>query len=162
VNKALISSKRTDWRTPKYVLDVVRQVGKITLDPCASPYFRRWFADVNWTEGYDNYRHPGGLCFMNPPYGRDLWLWVCEYKRLLLIHMVPDPSEIIMLVPARPGSRWFDMAWRRSDAYCFWNGRIKFEGAKGPAPFPSIFFYRGSRPYRFCDVFSKHGIVGVI
>jgi hypothetical protein len=53
INKALYSSKKEDWRTPKEVLDVVREVGPIDLDPCASPNKRYWFAKHNWTD-YDN------------------------------------------------------------------------------------------------------------
>ncbi len=160
MNKALLSSKKQDWRTPKEVLDVVRQMGPIEFDPCASKDKKHWFAKVNYTD-YDQQsdlgKQPRGLSFANPPYGHSIPAWV---GRLEL--MAPKFSdETIVLLPNRPGSRWYRTMWKRSDAYCFWNGRIKFVGALGSAPFPSVFFYKGPNKWKFCDVFSKHGDVGI-
>ena len=157
MNKAPLSSNKNDWRTPKKVLDVVRKVGPIKLDPCASKDKRHWFAELNWTDyNEENYDAPvDGLSFMNPPYGRKIDDWVDRWHDGFA-------EGIIALLPARPGSCWYREMWSTSEAYCFWNGRITFVGAPSPAPFPSIFFYKGKRKWKFCDVFSQHGDVGIL
>jgi site-specific DNA-methyltransferase (adenine-specific) len=160
MNPALHSSKKHDWRTPEEVLDLVREVGPIALDPCASENKKYWFAKVNWTEKTEahDWHSVEGLCFMNPPYGRVLPKWVYRwYDEAYILY-----PESIILTPARPGTQWFRSAWQYADAYCFWDGRITFEGAPGPAPFPSALFYIGKRPHKFCDVFRAKGIVGVL
>jgi site-specific DNA-methyltransferase (adenine-specific) len=160
ISKALYSSKKEDWRTPKEVLDVVREMGPIDLDPCASPNKRHWFAKDNWTdEGLLATRDlPKGLIFVNPPYGSNIIDWVTKWTEgISLSH-----RSSILLLPSRTDTRWFHETWKSIAAYCFWEGRIKFVGAPHPAPFPSVLFYAGANPHRFCDVFQKKGIVGLI
>ncbi len=81
----LLSSARQDWRTPPWFLDLVRQVGIITLDPASAPdnptgaaaFFAR---DVSipivgeWrgTCGLVGAWTRPGLAFVNPPYGGHL------------------------------------------------------------------------------------------
>jgi site-specific DNA-methyltransferase (adenine-specific) len=163
INKALYSSKKEDWRTPRDVLDVVREVAQISLDPCADKDEKNWFACENWTHVESQCPEYGSgskfiMAFVNPPYGRKTEEWVYIINSLALDHV----DEIISLLPARTDTQWFKMAWRSSRAYCFWEGRIKFVGAPHPAPFPSVLFYAGPNPHRFCDVFQRKGIVGLI
>lgn len=85
----LHSSKKHDWRTPPEVLDVVRELGPIGLDPCASSNPEHWFADVNVPKEKSNFRddawaatHENSVVFVNPPYGRELtdWMLRCYAK----------------------------------------------------------------------------------
>ena len=72
-----------------------------------------------------------GVCWMNPPYGRDIALWVKkaweESQR---------GATVVCLLPVSASSAWWhdyvigaEIRWLR--------GRIKFEGAKWTAPFSS-------------------------
>lgn len=161
---ALHSSDRHDWQTPPDVLELVRQLGPIRLDPCTTP--ENPTGAVTWVappeDGLDVvWNNPGsltgGLVFVNPPYGRQLPLWVdhCAYygKRA---------TEIVLLTPARTDTRWFRVIWSEARALCFWNGRMRFVGAPAPAPFPSLLTYWGPVPWAFCHRFSDHGCVQVL
>jgi hypothetical protein len=44
-----------------------------------------------------------------------------------------------------------------ADALCFWKGRIKFVGARDPAPFPSLIAYWGNDTDRFKTILGKKG-----
>lgn len=159
IDKVLHSSKRFDWRTPREILDLVNMVDEIIFDPCASEDKAHWFAEINQTKADDSlYLNPPyhKMTFINPPYGRSLMSWVEYYGK------VSGICQGILLVPARTDTAWFRDAWHYSSAYCFWRGRITFDGAPNPAPFPSVLFYKGERPYKFCHVFQPKGIVGII
>ncbi len=110
----------------------------------------------------------GGV-FCNPPYGRSMVKWiikgVSEFNDLNDRDCVggpPDPTieqrdALIMLVPARPDTRWFQHeTLPYATGLCFWRGRLTFSGSD-PAPFPSLIIYFGQRPKRFTRVFSPHG-----
>lgn len=153
----LMSSARGDWQTPDCVLERVRKVAPIGLDPCTSPE-NPCGADycstpllggdgllADWTA----FHAPGRLVYCNPPYGRGIGAWVekChdEYMR---------GGEVIALLPARTDTRWFP--WD-AVAICFWRGRLTFKGAPAPAPFPSAVVYWGQRYWAFNDAFCDVG-----
>jgi len=156
LQRSLMTSKRDSWNTPECVLELVRKMGPIRLDPCsnadsvvgATLAFESGGLDIDWTDTAD-----GGLTFVNPVYGREIWDWVlrCAFE-------AGRGCEIVALLPARPDTRWFSSAWE-ADALCFWRGRIRFLGAPSSAPFPSVVAYWGPRRYRFADVFSEVGHV---
>jgi hypothetical protein len=168
----LMSSAKSDWRTPDNVLDLVRQVGSIALDPATSmdnPTGARVFCvhPRDWIPGVPaavpdglNQVWPelasGGLPYVNPPYGRDIgrWLARCWYVGQL-------GGEVIALLPARTDTAWWNrfVAPPASQAVCFWAGRLTFVGAPSPAPFPSAVAYYGRRANRFADVFETMGAI---
>ena len=47
---------------------------------------------------------------------------------------------VVVLVPARPDTKWFARAWNAAEEVLFVRGRLKFEGAPSSAPFPSVVF----------------------
>lgn len=157
----LLSSERHDWETPDEILDLVRQLGLIDLDPCTShenpceakAYLTHGGLDTDWrlhmTDGI-------GLVYCNPPYGREVADWV--YK---CIHESFRGSEIVLLTACRPDTEWYDRARRSCSAWCEIKGRLTFRGAKSPAPFPSVAHYWGPKPHLFAHVFSTIGRVGV-
>ncbi len=135
---------RDDWGTPVEVLDCVRRVAPIVLDPCSGPnsVLR---APVSWdgssikVDGLRRnwstpFRDADGLAFINYPYSAaNAW---AEKIADEAGHRVP----MIVLCPARTDTR----AWRamvaHADAIAFWRGRIRFlvDGEPGgTAPFPS-------------------------
>lgn len=157
VAAALLSSAKDDWRTPGPVLERVRKVGPIGLDPCTArdnptrariAFFRRGL-ELPW-QGH-------GLVYVNPPYGRELPAWVTK-----VVEESWAGSEIILLVPARTDTRWWGQAYAASASVALWRGRLTFEGAPAPAPFPSCLFYLGPRPHGFDHAFEDkaHIIAG--
>lgn len=155
---ALLSSARMDWQTPPGVLDLVRGLGQIDLDPCTTAdnptEARRFYAPpqdgltLPWGEG---------LAYVNPPYGREIGAWVDRCHRSAL-----GGLEVVLLTPSRTDTRWFTRLWETADAMCFWRGRIRFAGAPHPAPFPSLVTYFGEDPWLFASVFREAGAVQVL
>jgi hypothetical protein len=173
------SSDRSDWQTPDEVLERVRRVEPIALDPCTTadnpcrakaicvpPGEAGKYAsvEVGCEMVVDGLASPwsrmasraGGLIYCNPPYGRDIWRWLEKCVEAGW----EDEAEVIALVPARTDTSW----WQRycsppepAYAVCFWAGRLTFKGAPAPAPFPSALVYWGPRRFRFAEAFASAG-----
>lgn len=134
-----MSSARTGegsdtWRTPPVVLDRVQRISRIGLDPCASDDPARWFAEQNYNALDNGLGLPWddfGLVYVNPPYSHMLE-WSAAIQQA-----AHHGSSVIALVPARTDTKWWRKATQEADCVAFWNGRITFAEAPGPAPFPS-------------------------
>lgn len=78
-----------------------------------------------------------GVCWMNPPYGREIGKWVrraFEYS-----------GVCVCLLPARTDTAWFHDYCTKGSVE-FLRGRLKFGGAKNAAPFPSmVVVFSGAR-----------------
>lgn len=152
----LMSSKRDDWRTPECVLELVRKLGPIALDPCTWPGnptgATEFFTADEDGLGRSWETVPPGLVFVNPPYGRAIVRWInkCAAE-------AGEGAEIVALVPARPDTRWWKMVTYTASAVCFWRGRMVFQGAEHAAPFPSAIIYWGRNVERFRETFRHHG-----
>lgn len=175
---------RADWQTPAEVLELVRRVAPIGLDPCTSPAnptgawifavasaefdrlqspgvvgpMKRDGLSPDWT--WRGNTPPGSLVFVNPPYGEGIGDWTAR-----CVVAADHGCEVIALVPARTDTSYFhrDLAPPASDAVCFWRGRVTFvnpdTGAGDPATFPSALVYYGARRFRFASVFSEAGAI---
>lgn len=132
------SSARTNrgsdnWQTPDVVLDGVRRIGPIDLDPCTDETnpcgARTWF----WAGGLETpWMVVSGLIYVNPPYSQmAAWAHKCAFESR------ECGARIIALVPARTDTRWWREATSEVECVAFWNGRLTFKGAPAPAPFPS-------------------------
>lgn len=169
MNPKLNSSVKMDWQTPDSFLALVRQVDPISLDPCTTA--ENPTGAATWCTGLlmrmtnpqsvidDGLSIPwgaaggGGLVYVNPPYGRELPKWVEKCREEAI-----EGCEIILLVPARTDTKWWQSAYRSADMTLLWRGRIRFKGAESPAPFPSAVFYFGPRAELFRDVFDGKGL----
>jgi site-specific DNA-methyltransferase (adenine-specific) len=70
---------------------------------------------------------------MNPPYGREISLWVKKAYESSL----DDGTVVACLLPARTDTGWWhDYVLRYAERVWFIRGRLRFSG-KGSAPFPS-------------------------
>lgn len=160
------------WCTPREILDLVEEVGRITLDPCPGP--KGWTgaaSELRLDEGNDGldtdwyghwYEDLGGmgLAFVNPPFGRghlDLWApkIAAEARRGL---------EVIAVLPATPGPAWWQDHVTTAQAICFLRGRPKFLlpetlKPKSTGTKDCAIAYWGDRARRFARVFAPHGWV---
>jgi hypothetical protein len=155
MSKALRSPlARNDWQTPELVLERVRRVAPIGLDPCTvrsnptgAEYIRTPSCDpdglrTNWTEF-------NGLVYVNPPYIRT---WYDKILKELF-----NQVHIIALIMAKPGAHWFQELIEPCHVVLFWKGRLTFVGAPNSAPFDSAVLYHGPHPDRFRSAFSGCG-----
>ena len=71
-----------------------------------------------------------GVCWCNPPYGREIGKWVRKAAE--------SRCTVVMLLPARTDTKWFhDYIYGKAEIR-FIKGRLKFGDAKNSAPFPSM------------------------
>jgi phage N-6-adenine-methyltransferase len=154
LSPALMTSDSVEWYTPQHVVErVLAALDGVDLDPCADAG-RSIPAARHYTEAEDGLAHEWhGRVYMNPPYARHvIEKWTGKLAAEFASGRV---TEAIALVPARVDTRW----WRDFPArsVCFVNGRLKFSGVEGSAPFPSALLYLGARPEVFDAVFSTVG-----
>lgn len=122
----------TEYRTPEYILDVVRSFfgGVIELDPATSPdnptKARKFFTKE--TDGLSQDWSKTGV-FVNPPYGKELRKWVAKIGE-----EARKGHEIVALLP---GQRFETRYWQRDilipqlGAIVFIRGRVSFLDSDG-------------------------------
>lgn len=165
----MASSASAHWCTPEKILEPIRQVNTIALDPCSNLYSivepkkailppqdglaLCWKDLVDEVEG-------GGLIFCNPPYGKEVRYWIqkCAIESA-------RGCEIVLLTAARTETKYFQN-WVLGTAQrcCLLKGRVTFidgtgQGRNNPAFFPSALTYWGPNPERFDDVFKDKGYI---
>jgi hypothetical protein len=177
VDAAMFSSEYDSWCTPAPVLDRVRRIDRIGLDPFSNAQsivgaLRQFRLD----RGEDALRldwRGHGLVFVNPPFGDE----IADCMRRVA-YFAELGVEIVALVPHRTDTAWYREAVRTVRAKCEWYGRMKFLrgqadraqltllGAPAPlppmegetsAPFPTVLLYYGRRRARFVRAFEGAG-----
>lgn len=133
------SSKTDLWATPQVFFDELDNEFHFETDVCALPEnakCKRYFTPQQdgLSQEWD------GVCWMNPPYGRDISKWMKKaYKSSL------HGATVVCLVPSRTDTKWFhDFAMKGEIRFV--KGRLKFGGCKNSAPFPSaVVVFRGKK-----------------
>ena len=132
---ALFSTNSNEWETPQDLFVHYNKLFKFNLDVCASSannkcirYFSKSDNGLGRTWSRCNW--------MNPPYGRQIILWVKKaYEESL------SGNTTVCLLPARTDTRWWHDYVLKADSIYFIKGRLKFkQNKKEPrctAPFPS-------------------------
>jgi len=130
VNRVHFSSKSQEWATPQALFDELNAEFGFTTDVAATDENTK--CDRYFTKECDALDRPWtGVCWMNPPYGRQIGKWVKKaYEAALL------GSTIVCLLPAKTDTAWWHDYVVRGEVR-FLRGRITFEGAKHNAPFGS-------------------------
>lgn len=128
----MFSSKTDQWETPQDFFDQLNKEFHFTLDVCALPENAKC-VDY-YTPEQDGLSMPWtGVCWCNPPYGRQIGQWV---RRALFASV--SGATVVMLLPARTDTRWFHEYIYSKAEIRFVKGRLKFGGADNAAPFPSM------------------------
>lgn len=125
------SSKTPEWATPQAFFDALHQQYNFTLDVCATAEnakCARYYTPVE--DGLQQVWE--GVCWMNPPYGRQIGKWVKKAWEAS-----QGGATVVCLLPARTDTAWFHDYCLRYGEVTFLRGRIKFGGHRNAAPFPS-------------------------
>jgi phage N-6-adenine-methyltransferase len=129
--KVHYSSATPEWATPQWLFDRLNAEFHFTLDVCATPEnakCARYF-----TKEQDGLaREWTGVCWMNPPYGRQVGKWVKK-----AFDQAADGVTTVCLLPARTDTRWFHQYCAKGDVQ-FIKGRLYFGDGEGRAPFPNM------------------------
>lgn len=132
--KGLMTSLSCEWGTPQGLFDELNEEFNFTLDVCATKknakcelYFKIDKLGGGLFESWNKC-----VCWMNPPYGREIVKWVKKaYEESL------KEVAVVCLLPSRTDTRWWHDYVMKAKEIRFIKGRLKFGGAKNSAPFPS-------------------------
>jgi phage N-6-adenine-methyltransferase len=128
----LFSSATDEWETPPKFFQRLDERWRFTWDLCATPKNAK--CECFYTREDDSLSKPWrGTCWLNPPYGRHIHLWIEKAARAAL----DGDATVVCLIPSRTDTRWWHDWVQKYGQVTFIRGRLRFCGAKAPAPFPS-------------------------
>ena len=127
-------SKTVEWATPINLFKELDTEFHFTLDPCSTHENAKCKKHYTIAEDGLIQDWGGEIVFCNPPYGRELGLWVEKcYKESM-----KTGTTCVMLIPSRTDTKWFHEYIYHKSEIRFIKGRLKFGDGKAPAPFPSM------------------------
>lgn len=120
IERALFSNVTEHWATPVELREQLQKEFDFTLDPC--PFQSRTVdgLQMSWL---------GQRVYCNPPYGPGIEQWLRKSREAKLA---------VYLLPARTDVAWWHNWAMLADEVRFLRGRLKFNGSKNSAPFPSV------------------------
>lgn len=125
------SSKTDLWGTPQTLFDTLQAEFVFTLDVCANEENAK--CERFHTLKTDGLRQDwAGVCWMNPPYGREIGKWVKKAYQ-----SAEQGATVVCLLPARTDTIWWQTYASRATEIRFYKGRLKFGDATNSATFPS-------------------------
>ena len=130
----MYSSKPDQWATPQDFYEKLNMEFSFDLDPCADETNHKCalYFDKNKNGLLQDWG--GHRVFCNPPYGKDIKLWVQKCYE----ESRKENTVVVMLIHARTDTKYFhDFIWKKSEIR-FVKGRLKFGESKNSAPFPSM------------------------
>lgn len=122
MNKDLMFSSKTDlWATPQTFFDELNSEFGFDTDVCAlasNAKCAKFFTpEVNGlTQEWE------GVCWMNPPYGRGIGMWLKK-----AYESSQKGATVVCLVPSRTDTRWWHDYCMKGEVR-FIKGRLKFGG----------------------------------
>ena len=132
MNTDVMFSSKTDlWATPQDFFDKLDKVFRFETDVCAmndnAKCLNFYTPEQNGLE-----QEWKGVCWMNPPYGREIGAWIEKaYKSAK-----QNGATVVCLIPARVDTRWWHDYCSKGEVH-FVKGRLKFGDSKDSAPFPN-------------------------
>lgn len=144
MNKELLfSSKKMDWSTPQWLFDLLDREFHFDIDVCADAEdhkCRTYLSiedDALKTDWGDFLSEDNPVCWMNPPYGRDIGKWIRKAQE-----ESRKGCTVVCLVPARTDTQWW---WD----YCTGAYEIRF--LKGRLVFGSDAYWEWLWDQEFVD-----------
>ena len=131
VSEIMFSSKTDLWETPQFLFDELDKEFGFTLDVCANEDNKK--CDNYYNKEDDALsKNWSGQCWMNPPYGKEIYKFVQKAYESSLVG-----STVVCLLPSRTDTKWWHEFCMKGEIR-FIKGRLKFGNSKNSAPFPSV------------------------
>jgi phage N-6-adenine-methyltransferase len=127
------SSDKMDWETPDDLFKKLDQEFHFTLDVCATKHnkkCKRFFSPEDDGLSQD---WSGEVCWMNPPYGREIKRWVDKAYTTTCSECI-----CVCLLPVRSDTQWWHNFVMKSAEIRFLTKRLSFQGSNNKAPFPAV------------------------
>lgn len=137
-DKNRFNSNTQEWETPLDFFMPLHKEFNFTLDVCATAENKKLptFFSIADNGLIQSWQH--NICWMNPPYGRDMVKWLIKAKN------EADHFGVITvcLIPARTNTNWWHSICLKASEIRFVKGRPKFGiAAHGfPSPLAIIIF----------------------
>lgn len=126
-------SQSDEWPTPQRRYDDLHREFRFTLDPAATKENAKCAKFFTREDDGLSQDWSGETVFLNPPFGRVIGQWVKKAYESSV-----QGSTVVCLLPARTDTRWWHDYVLRSKEIRWIRGRIRFEGGRHVAPFPSV------------------------
>jgi len=124
-------STTCEWSTPAWLFEALDKEFGFTLDPCATHTNAKCPYHFTIKEDGLKQHWARNTVFMNPPYGRSIAQWMRKAH-----DSAKQGATVVCLVPARTDTKWWHQFAVKGEIR-FLKGRIKFDGGRHSAPFPS-------------------------
>lgn len=133
-SKGMKSTGNIVQETPQDFFDWLSGIFRFDLDVCALPENAK--CEKYYTPEMDGLKQDwrGGV-WCNPPYGKEIIKWV---KKASEEYVKEYNRFVVMLLPARTDTKWFQQYVYNKAFLWFVDGRLKFGGNSSSAPFPSV------------------------
>ena len=140
----LFTSATDEWPTPQsFFAQMDLEFGPFDLDVCATPQNTKCAQFFTREQNGLAQEWAPRRCWMNPPYGRTIGDWMRK-----ALEESRRGAFVVCLVPARTDTAWWHEFAAKGEVR-FIRGRIRFEGGKSNAPFPSaVVVFRPDNPPR--------------
>lgn len=159
-----------DWQTPPNIRELVdsfawtKNFDRITLDPATTrknpmgaEFIRTPDCDPDGleTEWFELLSDKPRFVYVNPPY-RAAWYKKIELEAIRM-RSAHTNCQMVALLPAKPGTGYFQDLEREASGTVFIRGRLTFVGADSCAPFESALMYFGRDRFSFLAHFQELG-----
>lgn len=130
INQGMFSSRTDNWATPQDFFDRLNAEFGFEVDVCALPSNAK--CKKFYTPAMDGLKQDWkGICFMNPPYGREIAKWIKKAYESSLAG-----ATVVCLIPSRTDTGYWHQYCMKGEIRLV-EKRLKFGNAKNSAPFPS-------------------------
>jgi phage N-6-adenine-methyltransferase len=127
-----------EWETPVRFFEELDREFHFTVDVCAKKGIAK--CKRYYTPKKDGLKQDwtGETCWMNPPYGIGIGMWLKKAAE--------SRATVVCLVPSRTDNYWWHQWVMMADEIRFVRGRLRFVGAKWDSKFPSaIVIFRNNK-----------------
>jgi site-specific DNA-methyltransferase (adenine-specific) len=132
----IVAAGNAEFETPEWLFRALDAEFHFELDVCAMPYNAKCVRF--FTPEQDGLLQPWdqNICWMNPPYGKEIELWLEKAERESLLG-----ARVVALLPSRTNAPWWNKYVAHSaEEIRFCRGKLTFPnpyGASGVAPWGS-------------------------
>lgn len=131
LNDSMYKSEKKDWETPDYLFERYDEIYNFDIDVCATEENKK--CEKFFSPEQDGLQQKWeGVCWMNPPYGKEISKWM---EKAYLSSL--EGATVVCLIPARTDTKWFH-SFALKGQIEFLDKRVTYKGAKQPAPFPNL------------------------
>jgi len=124
------AAKSVEYETPQDLFDGLNAEFGFTCDVASTDGNAK--CQHHFTRETDGLKQEWtGVCWCNPPYGREMVQWVRKAR----LAAESGAATTVMLIPARTNTAWWHDEVMRGEVR-FVRGRPKFNGGKHGLPFP--------------------------